>query len=426
MLARNKEELAPCPDHVAVFGGGRWARVLTEVLCGIVPEHVRISVHSPHNAKAMSIWVSERGFKQRIDVSSDSPEFSSGKTSAVIVVNAARDHEKAIEWALSAGVPVLVEKPLALNFATSQRLADLACTQKIYLAAAHVFLFARYVENFSKHIVCGDNIKSVRVQWMDPLSESRYGEVKSYDPGLTVYADWLPHVISILGALSIGPIQTCEKVEFLRGGSHLEIGLRAGNIPCNIQLVRNGHCRQRLIEVSTQSNTVALDFSKEPGTIISDSTIQSSDIDWDIKPKPVSRMLSAFLKGAAGGIRDHRLDIAIGLRASYFIDQISLLYQSSLSPWLSNKLFRIQDGDDTDLRYALNEIIHLEDPCSSIPSEKKIFYVYQYIKDHAASGLNTDLLFKRPVDFVKLILKQGKLDGFIKTAQLPLALSVTH
>ena len=104
-----------CPSDIAVIGGGRWSRVFIEILCGLIPPTTKLSVYTPHNAVAMSAWVSENGFDQHIQVSSDLPQLLAGKSNAVIVVNAARDHEKAIEWAISCGASVLVEKPVTLN-----------------------------------------------------------------------------------------------------------------------------------------------------------------------------------------------------------------------------------------------------------------------------------------------------------------------
>ena len=412
MLSMYKKNLNACPDNVAVIGGGRWSRVLTEVLCGLVPPFVRISVHSPRNAEAMSVWVSERGLEQRIHVSSGLPNFSSGSSNAMIVANAACDHEKAIEYALSKGVPVLVEKPLTLNFAASQRLADFARSQNTYFAAAHVFLFARYVEAFSKIITDENSIHFIRVHWMDPQSENRHGEAKSYDPGLTIYADWLPHIISMLGTFTSSKIQICEKLEFLRGGAHLKIDLLLGDIPCVIELVRNGNCRQRVIEVTAQQKKITLDFASEPGTIVSEATARCGDPDWDIKPKPVARMLEAFLQGAAGGIRDARLDIAIGLRASQVIDQTSSLYHSALVPWLSKQILMFQGSDDSDFRYALSEILYVADPHSSVPIGQRIDYVCRHFTELATSSLNTEL-FDRPVGVVQRILKQGKVTSYL-------------
>ena len=401
-------KLVRYPSSVAVIGGGRWARVLTDVLCSLVSPSVKISVHSPSNAKAMSEWVSERGLGERIRVSADFSGFSSGISNAVIVANAARDHEKSVEWALSNGFPVLVEKPLTLNLAATQRLADLARNQNTYFAAAHVFLFASYVETFSKLVAAENNIQHIRVLWMDPQLESRYGEAKSYDPGLTIYADWLPHVISILGSLTASQTLICKKLEFLKGGAHLKIDLQLGDVLCEIELVRNGDCRQRIFEVTSQQKNISLNFASEPGTIVSDSKVLCGDVDWSVNPKPVSRMIGAFLLGAAGGMRDDRLDISIGLRASRAIDQVSVLYYPALRTWLSKKLMVIQDDIDSDLRYALTELIHEEDPYSSVPIGQRIDYVCRHIKEHAASSLNAEL-FANPVEVICSILKRGRI-----------------
>jgi predicted dehydrogenase len=331
---------------------------------------------------------------------------------AAVFLALTTNRELIVEWALSRQIPVLVEKPLTLNLAATQRLADLSLGQQTYFAAAHVFLFARYVETFSKLIADENSIKSIRVCWMDPQSESRYGEVKSYDPGLAVYADWLPHILSILGTLAADQATRCEKLEFLRGGAHLEIDIKLGDIPCAIQLVRNGTCRQRIIEVTTQQKKITLDFASEPGNIHSDAMVLCGDPDWAGKPKPVARMLGAFLQGAAGGVRDARLDIAIGLRASEVIDQISSCYNSALFPWLAKKLLMNQDGDDDgDIRYACSEIIYIEDPHSSVPIKQRIDYCCRYIKEHVASISNNEL-FERPVDLIKLALKQGKITSY--------------
>lgn len=376
MIHRGEGEgCVPCPDNIAVIGGGRWARVLTEVLCGLVPSSVGISVHSPHNAGSMATWASERGWGDRIHVFSDLPQFVSG-SSAVIVVNAARDHERAIEWALSAGVPVLAEKPVTLTAVATQHLADLARSRKTYFAAAHIFLFARYIEKFSKLVGETGDIRFLRVCWMDPQSESRYGEQKQYDPGLPVFADWLPHVLSIVGTLKPDSLPCCEKLEFLRGGAQLHIEFMLDDIPCSVQLVRNGDRRQRIIEVTAGQKMLQIDFSSEPGKIISGSETMDGDPDWGQASRPSAMMLKAFLRGVAGGELDSRLNIEIGLQANQVIDNVAAMYRSAQMPWLVKKLTSSEQVDD-DLRYALREILQAEGPFQASVIEKKIEQVRQ-------------------------------------------------
>ena len=358
--------------------------MIIEALCGLVPSSVGISVHSPRNAGSMATWASERGWSDRIHVFSDLPQFVS-RSSAAIVVNAARDHERAIEWALSAGIPVLAEKPVTLTAVSTQRLADLARSRKTYFAAAHIFLFARYVEKFSKLVDETGDISFLRVCWMDPQSENRYGEQKQYDPGLPSFADWLPHVLSSVGILKPDSLPCCEKLEFLRGGSQLNIELMLDDTPCSVQLVRNGDRRQRIIEVAAGQKMLLLDFSSEPGKIISGSETMDGDPDWDQGSRPSVRMLKAFFRGVAGGELDNRLNIKMGLQANQVIDKVAAMYQSVQMPWLVKKLTSSEQVDD-DLRYALREILQAEGPLQANVIEKKIEQVLQQFSGSPDAG----------------------------------------
>lgn len=391
MIAKFQENRSAWPDYVAVIGGGRWARVLIEVICSITPISVRISAHSPRNFTAMGRWIVASGLENRVRVCSDYPKSIAGKSGAVIVANAAHDHEKAIEWSLNQRLPVLVEKPVTLSFSATQRMVDLAKSQNTYLATAHVFLFASYIETFSKLVSNRNRIESIRVLWSDPQIESRYGEAKSYDPGLPVYADWLPHIVSILDTFIVGPAILSENLNFFRGGAHLKINLLYGQIPCRIEMARNHNSRQRLIEINTEKNKITLDFSREPGFIFVNSKVLCGDTEWDHKPKPVSNMLSAFLKAVAGGSCDARLDFSIGLSASELIDKITTSYHAALSSWLNSELKNHPDTPSSDLRYALAEILHTNDKDSTVQIEERINYLYQNLKKIVFTSSDTTI-----------------------------------
>lgn len=408
-----EENHSKYPKHVAVIGGGRWARVLLEVLSGVVPQFVQISAHSPSNSQSMLTWVLARGLEKRIQVSSNYPDVNEGDSCAVIVVNAARDHEKAIEWALSRRLPVLVEKPITLSFASAHRLTDLATSQKTYLAAAHVFLFTRYIWAFSKLVNEAGGFRAIRLKWMDPVAENRHGEPKSYDPGLTIYADLLPHILSILSALSSNSVQLGRKLDVLRGGAYLKMFIQIGDIPCEIEMIRNGESRQRLIEVDTREGMKSLDFSNEPGVIFSNAMEQCGDPLWNIWPRPVAAMLLAFLEGAVGGPRNKGLDIGIGMESSQIIDQLSPIYQSVLSAWIKMKYAALGKKLDADLRYALSEILYMEDPLSSVTIEQRSEYVFEQLKIALMSPLRKKYE-NCPLELVRHIVRHGKSTSFVK------------
>lgn len=391
------------PSNVLVVGGGRWSRVLLGVLCELVPSTVNLFVQSSRNASAMEKWASMQGIESRLKVSSNFPEGLGGTRTAIIVANAASDHAKSVERALLLGAPVLVEKPIALDFVSAQRLAALAGARQTYLAASNVFLFAAYVERFSRVVSHSSEIRGLHVHWSDPQVEVRHGETKSYDPALPVYADWLPHIISVLSTLTGSGAVRCTKVDLQRGGAELAIDLMLGSTPCSILLARNGDSRRRVFQVQTAQDRASLDFSQEPGTIEIGTTSECADPLWTTRPKPLSKMLAAFLEGASSGVWDDRLDVRIGLRACDVIDQVTHLYQKALLPWLSRKV--LSGEIDADFRYALSEILLSEDPHSNALLAEKLEHVSRQIKGHSQPS-QSGAMREDPVAFVRSLARQ--------------------
>ena len=353
------EPLRVCPDRIAIVGGGRWARVLLEALCGIAPSSVEIVVFTRSGRRRMTEWTRARRLTNRIQLSSVWPPPGPIRPGAVIVANASRDHASAVQWALSAGVPTLVEKPIALNGETAQRLADLATERGVRLAAAHVFLFAGYIENFASCLKTEGRIDSLTIDWTDPKNEERYGERKRYDPSVPVIADCLPHVVSIAGAIT-GQVPTrCTGLELRRGGAAIGLELMGRDVSYTVHLERDGADRRRVLRAAAGGEPHELDFSIEPGTLRSGSCVSSGDRDWDTRPRPVACMLRAFLTWAAGGHYDVRLDVGPALQTCVLMDRTMGSYYSQLASWLSMKL-AVHTTVDEDLRYALSELLQAD------------------------------------------------------------------
>lgn len=374
-------------DSIAIIGGGRWARVLTEVVCKLVAATTKVSVHSLHNADSMLMWVKARGFEERISVSSESPDFVPNTSNAIIVVNAARDHETAVRWALSAGVPVLAEKPVTLTAAATGRLVELAADLNIPFAAAHVFLFARYIDRFAKFVADAGRIQSLRVHWADPQAESRYGEQKQYDASISVISDCLPHVLSIIGTLTPELPHGFKVTKFQRGGASLELELMFGDISCTICLERNSDQRRRHIAATVGQRVLQLDFAREPG-LISDGTMTvSGDPDWETQKRPVACMLTAFLGWASNNGFDSRLDVETGLRSCQVIDRIMDEYRLEMKSWLSAKFSSAGPFDDDLLHYALHEILQSEGPLSKELLEQQTEQIVKQVSERGGADL---------------------------------------
>jgi hypothetical protein len=387
------------------MGGGRWARVYVDVLLELLPPSTTIVIYSPRNCRTMADWIRGRGVGERVIAVSSLPVFPERELKAVIVVNAANDHEKSIEWALSQDAAVLVEKPLTLSFSASRRLVDEAERHGAYLAAAHVFLFAEYLVNFKKMIQALDGIISIDVLWADAAVELRHGEAKSFDPGLRIFEDCIPHVMSMLDVLNPGESLRLVRLEFLRGGAQLELVLASTHLRYAVRLVRNGVERRRVLTAADSGKFFTLDFSQEPGRIVNGSETISASPDWATAQKPLSRMLEAFLGAAAGGHRDARLGSALGLRAATLSEEILPAYQAAQAEWLSKRL-PDADENDEDLRYALREIGMSGYPHSRRINEESLSQIIQNIKYKTQVAVSREQLVARPIDFVKSVLKK--------------------
>jgi len=349
-------------EAVAVIGGGRWARVLAETVHKLVGPMRRVTLHSQHCSDAVATWLQEKRLADSIGISAEMPSGSEVASSAVIIVNAARDHEAVTAFALNAGAPVLVEKPIALTLKGAEDLVNLAHLTSGKLAAANVFLFARYIRRFATHLSAkSKKIQSMHVRWVDPQGEFRYGEVKSYDAGLPVFKDVLPHVSAILSALFPSAEHTCKDLHFFRGGAQLEIEIEVNEIPCKIIIARNGDRRERSITANLERDTIQLDFATEPGTISDAGELRDADPHWHIQSRPLASMLHSFLRWADELEFDARLSTDAAVGACALMDQVSILYNRQLISWLKSP---VSLSDHQSLRYAADEILlaegHLE------------------------------------------------------------------
>ncbi|MDB5526946.1 MAG: oxidoreductase [Devosia sp.] len=343
---------ASAPSHVVVIGGGRWARVIATVLLELLPAHVPITIQTVRGRAGMLEWAQRQGLSGRISVVTERP--APADRMAVIVANAAADHAEAARWALAHRLPVLVEKPVTTRADDTAALMALAQANDTLLCAGHVFLFAGYFREFVERLQTGGSVTALHLRWSDAATETRHGEAKSYDASVSIHADWLPHILSMLGTVLAGTT-AITGLAVARGGASEALALRFDNVPATIELERNACERVRRLEVMTERGPFVLDFSSEPGTTIAPDGSRSIPAQWSSADRPLATMLRAFLAAAAGGPQDARLAVAIGYQANLVIDSMSGLYQQAVLPWTAEKLRVSGDLNDADLRYRLAE-----------------------------------------------------------------------
>lgn len=341
--------------RIALFGGGRWARVLLGVCLDITEPNILFTVHTKHLTDYMRLWVIKNGHADRVEVTSAEPDFIGLNYLAAIVANSTDGHKKSAEMAIAARIPVLVEKPMAHSFFETYSLIQSAKINGTYLSSSWVFLYASYIDNFIKQLGSIDDIQKVRFNWSDKFAEQRYGEIKSFDAGTSVFKDVLPHVLSILSKIFKNKTFKFGSCKVSRGGCYVEIVIFISNIECCLILERNSDKRRRNIFIKGQKD-FELDFSTEPGEILIDDHTFSGDSSWDSSPSPLEKMVTEFLTNVASDKFDQEKIGQLALSISKLIDEIEPAYLISLDTWLIDHLNQ-KEIDKKDIYYFLSELV---------------------------------------------------------------------
>jgi predicted dehydrogenase len=338
---------------ISVIGGGRWARTIASVLCGLPGRSDGITMHSPSNAAGLQAWAAQPQFGGRMSAVGAWPLPGAGpeRPDAVIVANRVGDHFDAAATALTGGIPVLVEKPIALSRDRIEQLYGIAKAGGTALGASNVFLFARYVEAYAASVATLGGLQSLRLVWADGASDVRRGEAKSYDPVVTLFDDVLPHIVPILGELQFRDLALVS-LDVQRGGARLRIEAQANGRPVSLLMARNDEGRRRHIEVETADRVATLDFADEPGFIDVAGTRVNGDPQWDSALRPLGTMLLAFIAAVEGAPLDPRLSPGRAVASAVLADAIRGRYIEHQVQWLEQ---RLGDPLDPALDYALAE-----------------------------------------------------------------------
>lgn len=341
--------------RIAVFGGGRWARVLISVFLAKTKPNVIITVHTKNLVNNMRLWINNNGFGGRVFVSDADPNFFKSGYKAAVVVNSVGDHKKSVKMAIAGKVPVFVEKPMAPSFEETLALIESAKDNRTLLSSSWVFLHASYIDNFIDRLGDTGDIKKVRFYWTDKFAELRYGEIKNFDAATPVFKDVLPHVLSILSKIFKTKSFEFGSCKVSRGGCCVELIISILNIECCLLLERNSDKRRRKIFIQGKHD-FELDFSTEPGTILINGDTSSGDLHWGSSPSPLEKMVTEFLTQVESGKFDKEETGKLALSISKLINEIEPEYLISLDAWFINYLNQ-KDKDKRDIYYFVSEVV---------------------------------------------------------------------
>lgn len=333
---------------ILVLGGGRWARVVVDALLAITTDKTPVLMASPAGGEELVRWIAAARLDDRVAVI-DKTQVTLRPGSAVIVANSAHSHVESTLWALEQARAVLVEKPFAPTIYDVQRLMEVAAKYDVLLAPALVFRFAPYLDHFASILEGLGSIERVELIWTDPAAEYRHGELKRYDPGVSVIEDCLPHVASLFAA-AFGSAPDLKSLEVERGGARVKLDLLAGSQSYDVLLERNATSRRRILRAFGPWGGLELDFTAEPISMrlngLSLPTSPSADED-----RPLTAMLRAFLRAATGEAIDSRLSVAPALFAAALTEISLVRYRQAVIASVNGGLV------GPDLAYAVAELL---------------------------------------------------------------------
>jgi predicted dehydrogenase len=291
---------------LAIIGGGRWGQVHLSIAAKLFVPFDRIIVVSAANVRALNAYVAELNKTSHtpIEIVNTLDELLERQgLKAAIIVNLARQHFETARLLLNNKVSLLIEKPVVLTQIEMRILIDTALQQNICIVPGLNYRFCSYLKNFSDLVAKKTHIKQFSLDWTDIRDEQRYGRIKRVDPSISIVEDVIPHVWTIISQIfmdNIIKVIHCERED----NSKAHLNLLVNNIPGKVDLNRHGDYRKRLLSLKFESGNLILDFSEEPGIIISGDEKQNADPQWHEKLSPLARQLEYFFMRVAEGKSD--------------------------------------------------------------------------------------------------------------------------
>jgi hypothetical protein len=255
---------------LVLIGGGRWGRTHAGVLAQFSGRIARVLWVTRHNKPSLD------GFLAKIPSAAPTFELFSSldaalalKPDAAIVVTAASDHASTVETLLRNNVPTLVEKPLALSAAAAKSLIELAERRKVLLCVALHLLKADFLLHF-RQLWAGRRLAKIDLEWLDPDSETRHGEVKSSNLTTNKADEVVSHLWSILNVIQNENGPQLRAVTPRPLGA-VELDIDVGASRATVLFGRRAAARKRSIKLAFHDGgTAELDFTVEPGSIAID------------------------------------------------------------------------------------------------------------------------------------------------------------
>lgn len=289
---------AAAPVPVAIWGAGRWGRVLAGAYLRAFRDTARVHLVAERNHAQVAAWLSDQPFRSRVTLHDEGRSVLDDPTiSHVIIAKMNAEHQRAALAALAAGKHVYLEKPLPRRTADLDVLLRLAGDKGLLLYSGLEFTFGADIHRLARLArQLRFTATGVQVVWCDTLGHAQHGATKTIDHSASVVADLLPHVLSMLQVVLGLRAASDFEVSTRDGCDAAEVGFRYGDIPVTVTLDRASDRRERRLQLSAGVKSLALDFTSEPGAIRHNGREigDASPVERGMEKRSLEFLLAAF------------------------------------------------------------------------------------------------------------------------------------
>jgi predicted dehydrogenase len=289
--------------QLGLVGGGRWGRVYAKTLERL--DSVHLAAFSSRNPENWSIAP-----KNCLTTSNwwDLTEMAApnGILDGLILAVPPEAQVEIAAAAMEAGLPVLLEKPVALDTSNAMRLLNLAESRNSFVMVDHTQLF-----NVAFHRL-KDRLAKLGGAAVVSQIKARAGNWGPFRSNIPVYWDWGAHEIAmsldIMGRL---PSSIAAKVLERRDeegglGERVKIQLQFGTVAVRIQLNNMSPEKFRLFEV--QAGDAALRYDGVGVHNFASKPAPGAQWEWTEIPGalPLDNVIGEFAIGVLAGVSDHQ------------------------------------------------------------------------------------------------------------------------
>lgn len=218
----------------------------------------------------------------------------------VVIATPPSSHEYLTIRSLEAGKPVLVEKPVSLDFASTKRMLDCSDRHGISLLIGHIHLFS----------LAFRVLREWTSEWSPKSINSLaggFGPFRDYSPLL----DWGPHDISMaLSLFNRAPDEIRANEIKSESGSIYELSLSFNPSSVNLKFGNGLKNKHRVFSISHGEDEAVYDGSfRFKGKIVSTSSIS-----------PLEELLTVFSVYILTGRTDWRFDPFLSLETARILE----------------------------------------------------------------------------------------------------------